>query len=93
MKDEPLELNGIISVVVIKPFNELRTPCPPEGTVGELYDIKAGFYCVRFKKPMVDTEGGIWSKSDEDSDEPEYMMLKFKEDEISENININQKEK
>lgn len=75
-----------IKIIVDKPFKEERTPCPPKGTEGELYDIKGDFYCVRFEKPMVDTEGAIWPKSDPEGSEKEYIFLKFKEDEIREKV-------
>ena len=76
--------SNTIEVTVIKPFNELRTPCPPAGTIGEIYNFDGKFSCVRFLKPMVDQEGTIWTKEfDEEDDINEYMFLKFLTDEIS----------
>lgn len=72
----------IIHIEVVKPFEKDRTPCPPAGTPGELYNVDGKFYCVRFEKPMTDQNGGVWPKSDEDEDIKEYMFLKFYEDEI-----------
>lgn len=70
---------GLISVRVVKPFKETRTPCPPKGTEGEIYDFDGDFACVRFALPMTDTNGDKWLTHGEDTD---YMRLKFTFDEI-----------
>jgi len=70
-----------IPVKVIKPFKETRTPCPPAGTVGELYRDDGDFMAVRFPLPMVDTEGATWLSQGDDT---EYMSLLFRIDEIEE---------
>jgi len=72
-------MSEVIEVEVVKPFKETRTPCPPKGTRGELYDFDGEFACVRFPLPLVDTEGRVW-----ESHFGEYMKLKFKLDEIAE---------
>lgn len=68
----------VIDVVVIKPFEAVRTPCPPAGTIGQLYRFADGRACVRFMKPMTDTEGGVWPPS-HDGD---AIELQFEMDEI-----------
>lgn len=72
-------MEDTISVVVVKPFEECRTPCPPAGVVGELYNFDGDFACVRFPLPMVDTDGEIWKSHGQETD---YMRLKFKMNEI-----------
>ena len=72
-------MEDIISVVVTKPFEACRTPCPPAGTKGELYRFDGDFACVRFPLPMVDTEGATWLTQGCETD---YMRLQFKMDEI-----------
>lgn len=68
-----------IAVRVVRPFRETRTPCPPAGTVGELYDFDGALACVRFPLPMTDANGDEWLTHGEDTD---YMRLKFTLDEI-----------
>lgn len=70
---------NIIDVIVVKPFNSLRCPCPPKGTKGELYDFQGKYACVRFPLPMVDNNGTVWTSHGQDTD---YMSLKFLLDEI-----------
>lgn len=70
---------GLIPVRVFKPFDALRTPCPPAGTPGEIYAFDGKFACVRFPLPMVDTEGYTWYSHGDDDD---FMRLKFKLNEI-----------
>ncbi len=64
---------------VIEVFSEVRTPCPPVGTVGEWYDTDGKYCCVRFLLPMEDTEGATWLSHGQGDD---YMRLKFLPDEI-----------
>jgi hypothetical protein len=68
-----------IKVRVIKPFKELRTPCPPKNTVGELYNFDGQYACVQFPLPMTDAEGNVWETQGDNYD---YMKLKFELDEI-----------
>lgn len=72
--------DGLIPIVVVKPFEAIRTPCPPKGTKGEIYRFSGDYACVRFPLPMVDTEGDTWHSHGQDTD---YMRLWFKLDEIS----------
>lgn len=72
---------AVIKCEVVKPFYEVRTPCPPAGTKGEIYDVDGEFFNVRFPLPMIDTRGDEWHGKD---DGDEYMFLKFTADEIKE---------
>ena len=74
-----LTVGDFIIVEVVKPFEATRTPCPPAGTKGELYDFDGEFACVRFPLPMKDTSGAKWLSHGQDDN---YMKLKFKMDEI-----------
>lgn len=69
-----------IPVRIIKTFEATRTPCPALGTIGEWYDISGDFYCVRFRLPMVDKDGGRWLTQ---GDDEYFMRLKFFPDEIA----------
>lgn len=71
---------SVIPVRVIKTFEATRTPCPPLGTPGEWYDIAGDFCCVRFRLPMIDSNGGEWLTQGENED---FMKLKFLPDEIA----------
>lgn len=51
------DTQGLIPVVVVKPFEAIRTPCPPAGTKGEIYKFEGNYAFVRFPLPMTDTEG------------------------------------
>lgn len=68
-----------LAVRVIKTFNEVRTPCPPAGAIGEWYDIGVLYCHVRFPLPMIDQDGAVWESHGQDDD---YMKLKFLPDEI-----------
>ncbi len=68
-----------LAVRVIKTFNEVRTPCPPVGTIGEWHDISIKYCRVRFPLPMTDQDGIVWESHGQDDD---YMKLKFLPDEI-----------
>ena len=70
---------GLIPVKVIKPFDNIREPCPPEGTHGEIYRFSDKYAYVRFPLPMTDKEGHVWLTHGTDSD---YMRLGFEMDEI-----------
>lgn len=76
MRDESV----VIPVRVVKPFDEVRTPCPPAGSIGELYRDDGELLAVRFPLPMTDQDGNIWESQGDGSDN--YMRLKFKIDEI-----------
>ena len=72
-------MKDVIIVEVVKTFDEVRTPCPPVGTKGELYGFDGDFARVRFPLPMIDKDGAKWFSQGSDE---EYMKLKFKIDEI-----------
>lgn len=73
------DTHGLIPVVVVKPFEAIRTPCPPAGTRGEIYRIDDRYAFVRFPLPLTDTEGAVWQT---DGDDEKYMRLGFELDEI-----------
>ena len=73
------DMQGLIPVRVIKPFYEIRSPCPPAGTVGEIFRFDEEYAVVRFPLPMLDQDGGTWLTCGEDEN---YMRLKFLLDEI-----------
>lgn len=74
------DTQGLIPVVVVKPFEAIRTPCPPAGTKGEIYKFEGNYAFVRFPLPMTDTEGTTWLSHGTDYD---YMRLGFELDEIA----------
>ena len=73
------DTQGLIPVMVTKPFQALRTPCPPAGTRGEIYKFEGELAFVRFPLPMTDQDGYEWLSHGDDFN---YMRLGFKLDEI-----------
>ncbi|WP_432782885.1 hypothetical protein [Vibrio parahaemolyticus] len=73
------DTQGLIPVVVVKPFDSIRTPCPPAGTKGEIYKFEGNYAFVRFPLPVTDTAGATWHSHGSDYD---YMRLGFELDEI-----------
>ena len=72
-------MDDIIQVRIVRTFRSVRTPCPPAGTVGELYDFDEAFALVRFALPLVDQDGATWLSHGDDT---QYMHLKFLPEEI-----------
>lgn len=69
------------SVIVVKPFEETRTPCPRKGTVGKVVsgERKDGFVRVAFATFIDANDEYEWGPNDEP------FVLKFKPDEIMPN--------
>lgn len=76
-------LEDVFDVRVVKPFDACRTPCPPKGTVGQCYRMDSEFFAVRFRKPVTDTDGGVWVPVDDDElNDDNYLQILFKHDEV-----------
>jgi len=74
----------VFDVTVVKPFEATRTPCPPAGTIGQCYDLTTDWVKVRFRKPVLDTNGGEWPPVDDSPTEPDnYLFLLFHIDEVA----------